>query len=76
MTLLGFGLTCAASTAIAAFWNDGQLLETRLLSVDVPFIGPVGTSTAFFFDLGVYLVVLGTVLIVLEALGSPEEDLR
>ena len=76
MTLLGLGLTTAACTAITAFWNDGQLLETRYLSVDVPFIGPVGTSTAFFFDLGVYLVVLGTVLIVLEALGSPEEDLR
>jgi hypothetical protein len=36
----------------------------------------VSTSTAFFFDLGVYLVVLGTVLSILEALGSPEEELR
>jgi hypothetical protein len=36
----------------------------------------VGTSTAFFFDLGVYLVVLGAVLIVLEALGSPEEEIE
>ena len=76
MTLLGLGLTTAACTAITALWHDGQLLQTRYLSVDVPFIGPVGTSTAFFFDLGVYLVVLGTVLIVLEALGSPEEELR
>ena len=41
----------------------------------MPFIGPVGTSTAFFFDLGVYLVVVGAVLAVLQALGSPEEDL-
>jgi multisubunit Na+/H+ antiporter MnhB subunit len=76
MTFLGLGLTCAVVTAVAAFWNDGDLLQTRYLSVDVPFIGPVGTSTAFFFDLGVYLVVVGTVLSVLEALGSPEGDLR
>lgn len=76
MTLLGLGLTVAAVTAFAGMWNDGQLLETRYLHVDVPFIGPVGTSTAFFFDFGVYLVVLGTVLTVLEALGSPEDDLR
>ncbi|HEY6531046.1 MAG TPA: MnhB domain-containing protein [Acidimicrobiales bacterium] len=76
MTLLGLGLTTAAGAALAGLWNGGQLLETRYLSVDVPFIGPVGTSTAFFFDLGVYLVVLGTVLIVLEALGSPEEELQ
>jgi len=75
MTVLGAGLTVAAVTAIAAFWNGGGLLETRYLHVDVPFIGPVGTSTAFFFDLGVYLVVVGAVLAVLHALGSPEEDL-
>jgi multicomponent Na+:H+ antiporter subunit A len=76
MTLLGLGLTTAATTALAGLWNNGQLLQTRYLSVDVPFIGPVGTSTAFFFDLGVYLVVLGAVLIVLEALGSPEEEIE
>lgn len=75
LTLLGLGLTVAAGTAIAALWNDGGLLQTRYLKVEVPFIGPVGTSTAFFFDLGVYLVVLGTLLAVLEALGSPEEEL-
>ncbi len=75
MTVLGAGLTVASLTALTAFWNDGGLLQTRYLKVDVPFIGPVGTSTAFFFDLGVYLVVVGAVLAVLQALGSPEEDL-
>jgi multicomponent Na+:H+ antiporter subunit A len=74
MTFLGLGLLCAAGTAVASLWNDGDLLQTRYLSVDVPFIGPVGTSTAFFFDLGVYLVVIGTVLSILEAFGSPEEE--
>ena len=75
LTILGLGLTVAAGTAVAAFWNGGGLLQTRYLKVEVPFIGPVGTSTAFFFDLGVYLVVLGAVLAILEALGSPDEEL-
>jgi multisubunit Na+/H+ antiporter MnhB subunit len=74
MTVLGMGLTVGVVSAIAAFWNDGGLLQTRYLKVEVPFIGPVSTSTAFFFDLGVYLVVVGAVLCVLEALGAPEEE--
>jgi multicomponent Na+:H+ antiporter subunit A len=74
MTVLGGGLTVSAGTAVAALWNDGGLLQTRYLKVDVPFLGPVGTSTAFFFDLGVYLVVVGAVLCVLDALGAPEEE--
>lgn len=74
MTVLGFGLVVGAGSAVAAFWNDGGLLETRYLKVELPFIGPVSTSTAFFFDLGVYLVVVGAVLCVLEALGAPEDE--
>lgn len=74
MTVLGVGLVVAVVTAMAAWWNEGSLLQTRYLKFDVPFLGPVGTSTAFFFDLGVYLVVLGAVLCILEALGAPEED--
>jgi multicomponent Na+:H+ antiporter subunit A len=76
LTLLGLGLTVAAGAAVAALWNGGGVLESRYLTVDLFYIGPVSTSTAFFFDLGVYLVVLGTVLSILEALGSPEEELR
>ena len=75
MTLLGLGLALAASTGhLAPSGTTVSSCRPATCRVDVPFIGPVGTSTAFFFDLGVYLVVLGTVLMVLEALGSPEED--
>jgi multisubunit Na+/H+ antiporter MnhB subunit len=75
LTVLGLGLTVAAVTALAGLWNEGSILQTRYLKVEVPFIGPVGTSTAFFFDLGVYLVVVGALLSVLEALSSPDEEL-
>lgn len=73
-TLLGSGLVVSVSTAFLSLYNNGGFLQYRLLSVDVPFIGPVKTSSAFFFDFGVYLVVLGTVLMILTELGAPTED--
>lgn len=73
-TILGAGLLISVSTAFLSLYNDGGFLQHRLLSVDLPFIGPVKTSSAFFFDFGVYLVVLGTVLLILSVLGSPTED--
>jgi len=74
MTLLGGGLVVATITGLAALWNDGDVFETRYLEFDLPVIGTTSLSTAFFFDLGVYLLVLGTVLAVLEAFGEPEEQ--
>jgi multisubunit Na+/H+ antiporter MnhB subunit len=76
MALLGTGLAVSVSTAFASLVNDGGFLQHRLLEADLPVIGPVKTSSAFFFDLGVYLVVLGTVLAILDALGAPSEDER
>lgn len=73
-TLLGSGLVVAVVTAFASLVDEGGFLQHRLLSVELPFIGPVKTSSAFFFDFGVYLVVLGTVVTILAALGAPSED--
>ena len=73
-TLLGLGVLFATVTALGGLWNDGQLLESRLLSVDVPVLGTIETSTVLFFDTGVYLVVVGMVTGMLEAFGRPEED--
>ena len=73
-TLLGSGLLLATGTALITFWNDGQLLESRLLEVHLPVLGELATSTVIFFDSGVYLVVIGTVLAILDAFGRPEED--
>ena len=70
------GLIVALATAFLSLVNDGGFLQHRLLKVEVPFIGPVKSSSAFFFDFGVYLVVLGTVLVILAELGAPSEDER
>ena len=75
-TLLGAGLVVALATAFLGLANGGGFFEHRLLEVEVPVIGPVKSTTAFFFDFGVYLVVLGTVLVILAELGAPSEDER
>lgn len=74
MTLLGSGLLLATGTALVSLWNNGQLLESRLLHVELPLFGTLETSTVLFFDSGVYLVVIGTVLAILDAFGRPDDE--
>ena len=41
-----------------------------MIQIDVPVLGTVKFVTALFFDLGVYLIVVGLVLDVLRSLGA------
>ena len=45
-------------------------LSSALIEVQVPVLGTVKFVTALFFDLGVYLIVVGLVLDVLRSLGA------
>lgn len=76
MAFLGTGLAVAVLTGCLLTLGDGAFLDHRTFEVEVPLIGPVKTSTALFFDIGVYLVVIGVLLAVLEALGAPSEEER
>ena len=71
--VVGLGLLAAAGTAIAGLINGGSLLESRELHIDLPILGEIATSSAFFFDLGVYLVVVGSFLWLLDAMSYPED---
>lgn len=70
--VLGLGLLVATGTALLGLVNDGSLLESRELHVTLPWLGEIATSSAFFFDLGVYLVVVGSFHWLLEVLSEPE----
>jgi multisubunit Na+/H+ antiporter MnhB subunit len=72
--VLSLGLLLAAGVALLGMVNDGSLLESRELHVTLPWLGEISTSTAFFFDLGVYLVVVGSFFWLLEVLSGPEGD--
>jgi multicomponent Na+:H+ antiporter subunit B len=65
-TIIGVGLVTAAGSGLAAVWHGQPFLTGLWLPYPIPFLGKLGT--VFFFDLGVYLVVLGTTLLILFTL--------
>ncbi|MCH9729136.1 MAG: Na+/H+ antiporter subunit A [Actinomycetia bacterium] len=68
--ILGAGLTLAAGTAAASLLVGAPALSSALIEIEVPVLGTVKFVTALFFDLGVYLIVVGLVLDVLRSLGA------
>ena len=68
--ILGAGLALSAGTAAASLLLGAPVLSSALIEVDVPVLGTVKFVTALFFDLGVYLIVVGLVLDVLRSLGA------
>ena len=68
--VLGAGLTLSAGTALASVLVGAPALSSALIQVDLPVLGSIKIVTALFFDLGVYLIVVGLVLDVLRSLGA------
>ena len=68
--ILGVGLGLSAGTAVASLLMGAPVLSSALILLDLPVLGTVKFGTALFFDLGVYLIVVGLVLDVLRSLGA------
>jgi multicomponent Na+:H+ antiporter subunit A len=68
--LLGAGLLLAAGTGAAGLVLGHDVLSAAVLETTLPVLGHVKLVTALFFDVGVYLVVIGLVLDVLRSLGG------
>jgi multicomponent Na+:H+ antiporter subunit A len=68
--ILGVGLGLSAGTAVASLLVGAPALSSALIQIDVPVLGTVKFVTALFFDLGVYMIVVGLVLDVLRSLGA------
>ncbi|MDT7763945.1 MAG: multicomponent Na+:H+ antiporter subunit, partial [Mycobacterium sp.] len=68
--ILGAGLGLSAGTAAVSLVMGAPVLSSALIKVVLPVLGTVKFSTALFFDLGVYLIVVGLVLDVLRSLGG------
>jgi multicomponent Na+:H+ antiporter subunit A len=69
-TVLGTGLLVAVVVAGFPLLTGGAILDVASGSVDVPAIGTVHLSSALAFDIGVYLTVIGMVLMAFEAFGD------
>jgi len=69
-TVLGAGLLVAAVTATIPIVLGHDVLEAASAQWDLPVIGRGKTTSALAFDIGVYLIVLGLVLMIFESFGD------
>jgi multicomponent Na+:H+ antiporter subunit A len=67
---LSAGLAVAAGTALAPMVTGRPPLDQRAFEWDLAVLGHVKLTTATVFDAGVYLVVVGLVLMIFEGLGE------
>ncbi len=63
------GLLLAAGTGVGSWLFGHPFLTSHLLHIQVPLLGDLHVPSAFFFDLGVYFLVVGAVALLLTALG-------
>ena len=68
--LLGSGLFLSAGVGLVAIAAGGSVLQSVIIEVTVPVLGHIKLVTSLFFDIGVFLVVIGLVLDVLRSLGA------
>ncbi|WP_432564968.1 Na+/H+ antiporter subunit A [Kineococcus sp. SYSU DK003] len=68
--LLGMGLFLSAGTGLVGILLGGNVLQTAIIEFDVFALGHVKLVTSLFFDVGVYLLVIGLVVDVIRSLGA------
>lgn len=69
-TYIGIGLAIAVVTALVPLAYGDALLESAIWKWDVPAIGEVKLVSSSIFDIGVYFLVIGVVLLSLISLGA------
>jgi multicomponent K+:H+ antiporter subunit A len=68
--VLGLGLFVAAGTGLASWFFGSPFLSSTFGYIELPFIEKFEIASAMAFDLGVYLVVVASVLLALIELGG------
>ena len=72
--ILGTGLALSVGTAIFPMLLGGAILEHGTLKLHPPVLGDIKVTSALPFDVGVYLVVIGLILMIFEAFGDDRDD--
>jgi multicomponent K+:H+ antiporter subunit A len=67
--LTGFGLVLAAATGAGAWFFRYPFLTSHVAHLELPLLGELHLPSAFFFDLGVFLLVVGATALILIALA-------
>jgi multicomponent Na+:H+ antiporter subunit A len=68
--ILGFGLFLSTTTALVPVLLGGAVLEHASYEMELPIFGTVKVVSALPFDAGVFLVVVGLVLMAFAAFGD------
>ncbi|GIJ00087.1 multisubunit sodium/proton antiporter MrpA subunit /multisubunit sodium/proton antiporter MrpB subunit [Sediminihabitans luteus] len=68
--LLGTGLFLSAGVGLIALLAGGEVLQSVIVDLHVPLLGDIHLVTSLFFDVGVFLLVVGLVLDILRSLGA------
>ena len=68
--LLGTGLFLSAGAGLVAILLGGEVLQSVIIQFMLPPFGEVKLVSTLFFDIGVFLVVVGLVLDILRSLGA------
>ncbi len=71
--LLGIGLTLAVLSGVPAIFRGQAFFTAQWWPLDLPLFGTLKLSTPLFFDIGVYLVVVGSVLTIVLTLAEAED---
>jgi multicomponent K+:H+ antiporter subunit A len=66
---ISWGLFCACFTGIGAWFLGYPFLTSHTAHLDLPLLGELHAPSAFMFDLGVFLVVVGSTMLILVALA-------
>ncbi|WP_419705666.1 Na+/H+ antiporter subunit A [Promicromonospora sp. NFX87] len=68
--VLGTGLFLSAGVGLVALVAGQAALESTILDLHLPVLGHVHLVTSLFFDVGVFLVVIGLVIDILRTFGA------
>lgn len=70
--LVALGLLFAVGTGLGTMLAYGIFMDHSFTHIILPFFGKVELTTAFLFDVGVYLVVVGGTVTIITAVGEEE----
>jgi len=68
--VIGAGVLIAVLTGLGSWLFGFPFLTTTFTYVTLPVVGKFELASAMLFDLGVYLAVVGTVLLILSGIGG------
>ena len=70
--LIGIGLLIAVSTGMIALFNGDPFLTHYYGYYNLPILGETSLHTATLFDLGVYFVVVGVTITIIQSIGESD----